>query len=115
MGKQARVVVFGNSLNMAGVETSLRAARGLKVCAVNPGTAHECQCLKESNPDVIVFDLSDQSSSLDFGLLRERPGLRVIGVDTRSDELLVLTCHSARALTVSDLVDVIRASISAEK
>jgi hypothetical protein len=40
-------------------------------------------------------------------MLREQPGLLMIGVDASSDEMLVLTSHPVQALAVCDLVHLI--------
>ena len=42
-----------------------------------------------------------------IALLRERPGLMLIGVDPDSDRLLLLSGHAEQVLSVADLVQVI--------
>jgi hypothetical protein len=44
---------------------------------------------------------------LDVTILRDRPGLLLIGVDPSRDELLVLSSHPQQALSMSDLVEII--------
>lgn len=107
MEKRTRVVVYGCSLHMAGIAASLTAEAGLEVVCVAPASPTARPRLDELHPVVIVFDLSDPSLDLDITLLRERPGLLLIGVDPNSDEVLVLSSRSAQALSVADLVDVI--------
>jgi hypothetical protein len=101
------VVVYGCSLSMAGIAASLKAEAGLAVVCVDPNSPTARQCLNDVNPAVIVFDRSDPYLDLDITLLRERPGLLLIGVDPSSDELLVLSSRSAQALSVADLLRVI--------
>lgn len=108
MNKQTRVVVYGSSLSMAGIEASLRIDPSLAITTVFPGSPTALAELDGFNPEVILFDLNESSVDLQVQLLRERPGLRMIGIDAGSDKLLVLTCHSATALTVADLVKIIR-------
>jgi hypothetical protein len=78
--KRTRVVVYGNSLNMAGIAASLK---------------------KDAN-------LSETNPGLDIILLRDRPGLLLVGVDACSDKLLVLSSQSSQAHSVADLINVIQ-------
>jgi hypothetical protein len=127
--KRTQVVVYGSSLSMAGIAASLRADPTLDVVCIiaqsctaleQDGPVSPCprvpvsanssalqQALIELDPAVIAFDLSDPSSGLDVRLLRERPGLLLVGVDPASDDLLVLSSQQERAVVVADLLSVI--------
>ncbi len=107
MEKPRRVAVYGNSLNMAGIVASLKADPTLEVLCVNLDSPDARQSLDENDFAAIVFDLSDPPLRLGFTLLRDRPGLLLIGVDPSRDEMLVLSSHPAQALSMADLVDVI--------
>ena len=107
MEKRRRVAVYGNSLNMAGIVASLKADTTLEVLCVNLDSPNARQSLDENDLAAIVFDLSDLPRRLDVTLLRDRPGLLLIGVDPSRDEMLVLSSHPAQALSMADLVSVI--------
>ena len=107
MEKQRRVVVYGNSLNMAGIVASLKASTSLEVLCLDPDSPNARQSLDENDLTAIVFDLSDPSLRLDVALLRNRPGLLLIGMDFSRDEMLVLSSHPEQALRMADLVNVI--------
>jgi hypothetical protein len=107
MEKHRRVAVYGNSLTMAGIVASLKADATLEVLCVNLDSPNARQSLDENEPAAIVFDLSDPPMRLDISLLRDRPGLLLIGVDTSHDEMLILSSHPAQALSMADLVSVI--------
>jgi len=107
MEKRKPVAVYGNSLNMAGIVASLKADTTLEVLCVNFDSPNAQQSLDENDLAAIVFDLSDSPLPLDFTLLRDRPGLLLIGVDPCKDEMLVLSSHPAQALSMADLVSVI--------
>jgi hypothetical protein len=107
MEKRRQVAVYGNSLNMAGIVVSLKADTTLEVLCINPDSPDAWQSLDENDLAAIVFDLSDPLGRLDVTLLRDRPGLLLIGVDPSRDEMLVLSSHPAQALSVADLVNVI--------
>ncbi len=108
MEKRGRVAVYGNSLHMAGIVASLKADTTLEVLCVNLHSPNGRQSLDENDVAAIVFDLSDPLLLPDITLVRDRPGLLLIGVDPSRDELLVLSSHPEQALTVADLVRVIR-------
>ena len=94
---------------MAGIQASLKAEPDLEVVCVDPYAPMAGQRLNELHPAAIAFDLTSPSLGLDVTLLRKQPGLLLIGVGPSSDELLVLSGRQARAVTTTDLVQVIEA------
>lgn len=108
MEKRTRVIVYGNSLHMAGMATSLKAEMCLEVVCIDPHSLDVRESLSKTNSLVILFDLSDPDKGLDIALLREQPDLLLIGVDPCSDELLVLSNKPTQALKMTDLVNIIR-------
>jgi hypothetical protein len=107
MDKRRRVAVYGNSLNIAGIVASLKADTTLEVLCVNLVSPNARQSLDENDLAAIVFDLGDPPLRPDFTLLRNRPGLLLIGVDSSRNEMLVLSSYPAQALSMADLVRVI--------
>jgi len=107
MEKRRRVAVYDNSLNMAGIVASLKADSTLEVLCVNLDSPNARQSLDENDLAAIIFDLSDPPLHLDVTLLRDRPGLFLIGVDPSRDEMLVLSSRPEQAFSVADLVKVI--------
>ena len=103
-----RVVVYGSSLHMAVVAASLKADQSLEVVCVDPHSPADRQSLRELSPAAIAFDLSDPSTSVDVSLLREKPGVLLVGIDSTSDEILLLSGCSRRVPSVSDLANVIQ-------
>ncbi len=105
---KTRVIVYGSSLQMAGIAASLKTDQDLDVVRVDPHSSAARQSLQELNPAAIAFDLSNPPAWLDVTLLRQKPGVLLIGVDPESDEILVLSGRPQQALSVSDLVHVIQ-------
>lgn len=105
---RTRVIVYGSSLHITGIAASLKADQSLEVMSVAPHSPTPRQSLAGLNPAVIIFDLGDPPASVDVTLLRQRPGILLIGVDPASDEILVLSGRPQPALSVSDLVHVIQ-------
>ncbi len=108
MEKKTRVVVYGSSLNMACVAVSLKADSNLEATWIDPHLPNYRQNISEHNPAAIVYDLNDPPPDIDIKLLREQPGVLLIGVDPGSDEMLVLSSRSQQALSMSELVSIIR-------
>ncbi len=108
MAKRTRVVVYGTSLNLAGIAASLKAVMGLEVLSVDARTPDAMQRLNQLRPAVIAFDLDDPETCLEITILREQPGLLLIGLDNSSNELLILSSRPQQALSVADLVEVIQ-------
>jgi len=108
MEKSRRVAVYDNSLNMAVIVASLKADPTLEVLCIDLDSPNARQSLDENDLAAIVFDLSDPSLRLNVTLLRNRPGLLLIGVDPSKDEILVLSSRPVQALSMADLVRVIR-------
>jgi hypothetical protein len=107
MEKCRRVVVYGNSLNMAGMVASLKADTTLEVLCANLDSPKALQSVDENDITAIVFDLGDPPQRLDITLLRDLPGLLLIGVDPSRDEMLVLSSQPTQALSIADLISVI--------
>lgn len=111
MEKRRRVLVYGNTLSMAGIAASLKGEPGLEIIIVDPKDPTAQQNLKAFDPETIIFDRSDQHSILDLALLREQSGLLLIGVDPSSDEALVLSGKLSRVLTIKELAKLVSAQV----
>ena len=113
MEEQHVVVLYGNSLFMAGVEASLRGQPGLDVVRIDATFPNPVQRLDALRPDVIIFDLTTSNSpfsNLDFpsSILQEHPGLSLIGLDLNSNQVLVLSGQQHTVLAADDLAQVIQ-------
>lgn len=107
MVTQKRVLVYGRSLNLAGITACLKLDPGMHVDFINPNYPAARQSLDDLNPETIIFDLTDMPSDLDLNLLQNRPGLLLIGVDPSSNEVLVLTGQRNKVVTLNDLLELV--------
>ena len=108
MENRTRVIVYGSSLNIAGIAASLVGEAGLEVVRVDPQSPAARQLLDELDPAAIAFDLSETGASIDVALLYGRPDLVLIGVDPSNNEMLVVSSRPEQAHSMADLVNVIR-------
>ncbi len=108
-----KVVLYGNSVFMAGVEAGLKSRDEIEVVHIDASLPDAVQELDALNPAAIIFDLASPPT-LRFGLpfIREHLGMPFIGLDVTSNTVLVLSCQQYTALTVDDLAQVIRAQLA---
>jgi hypothetical protein len=96
---------------LATIGASLQEGAELELVHVDAAPAGAVERLRAAEPAAIALDLAAGRPDFPLSLLRElceRPGLLLIGADPASDELLVLSGHAAKALSVADLVNVIQ-------
>ena len=80
----------------------------LELLTVEAGSPDVTFLLRECKPCAVLFDLGIDQPSFVIPMLREQPGLLMIGVDPSSDELLVLSNQPTQALNLADLIEFIR-------
>lgn len=102
-----RVVIYGNSLNMAGIAASLKADARLEVVCFDPHDPSARIRLEETAATAIAYDLNDPPSELDLKLMRGQPDLLLVGVDPSSDEVLILSGQLTRVLSGRQLAELI--------
>jgi len=108
-----KVVLYGNSVFMAGVEAGLKSRDEIEVIHIDASLPNAVQELDVLNPAVVIFDLSSPPTlRLGLPFIREHLGLSFIGLDVTSNTVLVLSCQQYTALTVDDLAQVIQAQLS---
>jgi hypothetical protein len=96
------ILICGESLLLAGLETSLRRAPGLQVlhlstCAL-PGEAR----LPEAG-GVVVYDQAETGLRQLAPWLADCPHLTLLGLDAENDRVHVVTGQSRAVLAVGDL------------
>jgi hypothetical protein len=96
-------------MHMAGLAASLKTNPAMHIARIYPDSTEARQTLDEFAPDAVIFDLAESHSNLVISLLRERADLLLLGVDPSSDEMLVLSGHPERALSMQDLARVLNA------
>src|SRR5919109_1125224 len=87
MDSQYKVLFYGNSLVLAGVQATFKGYPGFETIALDqPTTQTELRVL---NPTVVVFDMGSLESEFFLAQMQELPGLLLIGVDPESHEVLL--------------------------
>jgi hypothetical protein len=115
MPKNKKVILYGGSLFIAGLDASLSAIHGLDIQRVEALAGNELELVRAGTPDVIIVDLGVASKNLTLALLQKFPGVTLIGLDPESDQLLILSVQQQKALATADLVKVIQIPPSDER
>lgn len=108
MAAISHLVLLGNSVFLAGIKAQLEQVSALELITIDSVPADVASWVRRVRPQAVLFDLTMQHPDFAVALLREQPGLLLLGVDPNSNELLVLSSHPQQALSVSDLVQIIQ-------
>jgi hypothetical protein len=101
MGKVCRVIVFGDTLVLAGIRTSISLDPSCETiaCAQTAGL----QELVVLRPDALLFELNAVPDEFPYALSRELPGLLLIGIDPETNRAMFWSGHEVSELTAHDL------------
>ena len=100
MESQPKVLFYGNSLVLAGVQATFKGYAEFEVITLNK-PANETELLA-CDPSMIVFDMRTLESEFLFAHSQELPGVLLIGVDPESHEVL-LTGPAVCSISLSSL------------
>jgi hypothetical protein len=107
MGADPRLVLYGNSVMLAGIGTELQRHGLFDLITLEPGRPDALARICALDPRAVLFDLAAAQPDFTLALLRDRPELILIGVDSSSDKVLVLSGRRERPASVADLLRVL--------
>ena len=103
-----RVLLCGRSLLLSGVAASLAERPGLKVArAATWAEAGQRLAPPAGIPDVLIFDLTSSNESHILPLLLKNPGLLLIGLDTETNQAVLVSGQKARSLTLNQIREIV--------
>jgi hypothetical protein len=103
MPQSRRVVLYGNSLFMAGVAASLQRLPGLEVVRRHTPFPDTGQQLDTLRPDAIIVELTASPAADTLAFLQAHPGIPLITLDPNSREVVTLSSQQIPARTASEL------------
>ena len=106
------VALYGSNLVMSIIGASLQEMPEFQVQQIQGSLPDIIDKLEAPPPGVILFDLAEAQPRFAVPLLRDHPTIMLIGVDVRSNKMLVLFGEQSRLLTADDLVQVIEGGAS---
>ncbi len=106
-----RILLYGNSILIAGLMASLQGVEGLDVACADLGNLSDFQSL---TPDVVIVDLSDANAARAVAHFGARPGFLVLGVDTARSVLTVLSGSQMAVADTADLAQLVKRFVQGE-
>ena len=114
MEKRPIVAILGDSLLMEGVAVSLANVQQWSLVRVKSSVFDIWQHVESLCPDVIVFELQVPHSPFILSLLKEQPGILLLGLDMAYHRVIVLNSSQHTTRTMHDLYQLV-ASEAKEK
>jgi hypothetical protein len=105
MKTRQKVLFYGNSLVLAGLQASLRACPCFEVIALDgPAAGGE---LLAPGPSVVIFDLGAVRHEFPLAQMQSQPGVLLIGIDPESHEVL-LTGQAAGSIALRQIAEIVQ-------
>jgi hypothetical protein len=104
---QRRVILYGNSLILEGVRSSLDDLPGLEVLLLSQPLDHPVEEIRKLSPAAVIFDLEVDQPNLLLQLIQQ-PGPLLIGIDPETHQALVWSVKHAAAVAADNLIDLIQ-------
>jgi hypothetical protein len=104
MAQASCVVLYGNSMFLAGIRTDLEGQAQFELVTVEPAVTNPVRLISAYRPVAVIFDGCLAEPDFTLALLRAQPEVVLMGVDPSSDTVLVLSGRREQPVLVSDLV-----------
>ncbi|HEX2987331.1 MAG TPA: hypothetical protein VHS06_04080 [Chloroflexota bacterium] len=111
MGKNTRVLLYGNSVILASVRATLHHEGTFGTVLVAPPLA-SAEELEAMAPDVILFDLEKDRPDAVFSLLESRPDIILLGMSPDGNLVRLWSGRQFRELSSKDLENVIEEELA---
>ncbi|MDT8903527.1 hypothetical protein [Anaeroselena agilis] len=107
MQKRLEVAVCGGSLLAAGIAASLEARGEIRVSRLGSSLAEAAPAVRMLSPQAIIFDIRDGGLAEVGTLLREKPGLVLIGLEHDRDTATVFAAGRQKVESGEELARLI--------
>jgi DNA-binding NarL/FixJ family response regulator len=107
------IMLYGDSLFLAGIEVSLRAMHGFTVVRVSGNLAEAEASYDALRPNVIIIDTSADHADDTVRSLSALPGLRLVGLTPASCDVVVFSGARSPATTMDDLARILQTECAA--
>lgn len=104
MDNQHKILFYGNSLVLAGVQETFKGYPGFETIALDQQTTQEE--LLVLNPTAVVFEMRDLESEFLIAQSQQLPGLLLIGLDSESHEVL-LTGQATCSISLEQITQIV--------
>lgn len=114
MDTRRLIVLYGDSVFLAGIALDLKSHPAMEVLTLAADSPKTAQRLAALRPDAIIYDLAHVSGDCIrspgdwvIPLLSQCPGTRLIGLDAAADQALVVSGQWSAAASLQDLAALI--------
>jgi len=101
-----RVVLYGDSLILAGVRAGLAQCPDLQLLSLDPSLDNPLDAVRACCPATLIFDLGAVGPDFQGSLLLQ-PGLRLVGIDPETHQAVVWSGREEAAAVAADLIHLI--------
>ena len=102
------VWVIGTSLLMDGIASSLQGRKrkiSLRKESIDPKLSARIQAKK---PTLIIFEMVAPDSYLLLDLLRENPGIQLLGIDQTCSQVIILNSYQKQTHSMTELYQIVQ-------
>ena len=114
MPRQRLVALYGSSLLIDIVETSLANNRELDVVRVAGSSSSAIEHLKALSPDMIVVDSTEPDSQFVLSFFKDRAGIPLLCLDPNCNKAMILSCQHYNSLTTTALTDLVQSHTASQ-
>ena len=107
MERRPLVVLVGDSVLIDSVSASLEEKGVPGVIHLNVPSVDVHKRLGDLKPDLVVFELDSPYTSPVYTLLREHPGIRLVGLDLNDSSVIVISSHQHTTHSMGELAHVV--------
>jgi hypothetical protein len=106
-----RVVLYGDSLILAGVRAGLERCPDLHIISLDPSLDNPMDAVRACCPATFIFDMDAVQPGFHLSLLQQ-PGLRLVGLDPETHRAVVWSGREQAAVVAADLIDLVDERVS---
>lgn len=107
MGRQQFFALYGESLFMDAIETTLADLQQVGIVRIHTSVTDLASRLRSLQPDVVIVDLNAPNLHFVVPFLTDRPGVPILGLDLTCSQVIVLTSCLYTVSTPDHLLEII--------
>lgn len=104
--------IIGNNMLMDGIAACLEERQIPNLIRWNSLHIDLQENLQACKPTLIIFELDTPGSYILLDLLREHPGINLLGVDRDCNQVILLNSSMRKTRTMSDLFQIVRETLA---
>jgi hypothetical protein len=108
MNTRRAVLIYGNSLFLAGVAAQLDTVPGLLIERVDTSGLRTSEWLQPGCPQILIIDLATTRADFVLHCLMDCPTLMLVGLDLQNSRAILLNSQFFPVTTLQDLTQVLQ-------